>query len=365
MRSSLPPIPGPPAAVTAKPGVFCRTMPRVMRLLPMLVLTFATACADPRPHDLDAAGTYDLVTAISLPSDFPATAGAHAFLTRLQLLGDDPAAALFGALDEAGISVSDELVQASPQRDELKSAINAYVKGQPRGGGVIAQISALTDQANRMLMGFDLQSTLTLPPTVNQTFPWGTSFPSTQASHSVDGVLFPLAAADPLVVTRRMLEVAGIPVPHLDAEGSVAMLASPPGDASLILGGHVFGLPYGQIVLMALDRVFNGTLPLRNRLGRAFDCDAMALALPTHEREVTQICQTGLDLTAAKLEADLTGLTIEALTFLSGKVALWDRAVDEAPDKRIDRLDQGTWKATIDTGAGPQPCTAVFGGTRH
>jgi hypothetical protein len=156
--------------------------------------------------------------------------------------------------------------------------------------------------------------------------------------------------------------------PLVDVQGSEAGH----GDASLSIGDHFFGFAYGEVLFSALDG--NGSGPsIRTRLGAAFDCTAMGNDVAGHcvlgvcighASDIATICESGLDLAVAKLHAQLSALSFEAIRFSSGEGQMWDQAASEPADGRVSRIDRGTWQAAVDVGTGSRSCPATFTGTR-
>jgi hypothetical protein len=325
------------------------------------------ASPNPVPSPLDTVGKYALQSSIDVPASVLAAGPAADVLTLLQQLHDDPAAALFSALDQAGIPLVNDLYGVLPGalRDVVRGSINDYAKGRIRGdGGVGSELDQLLALANSTLTRFTLKSVLTIPA--------GAAAAKVAGAHTVDTVVFQIPGGPSVPVPPEILQKAMVFPGALQASPALSTApASEGGDAGLSVGDHFFGLAYGEAIFSALDGAGSGEA-LRARLGPIFDCEGMGQYVSKrcisvlcigHADDITEICSQGLDQVVSQVHAQLSTLTFQALRFESGAAWLWDApAGSTVQDGLLSRLDHGAWKASIDVGTGPRECNATFTG---
>jgi hypothetical protein len=327
----------------------------------------ATPPTQPVPADLQVVGPYRLSSRIDVPPTVLASQTVVDYLALLRQLRTDPAAAFFGVLDEAGVPMASELLAALPStlEDVLKGAINDYVGGQTSGaaGAEIDRLLALSEAA---FAHFTLESQLDLPP--------GAELAAIAGTHTVQGLTLDVPGGLPVTVPSSALAALSTVPGVLVASPTVAVTGpgTSPGDASLSVGDHFFGLAYGEVVFAALDGYGTGQ-SLRSRLGSAFNCTGMGnwvakrcvLGLCVgHASDVSLLCENALDLAVDKLHEKLAGMSFEAIRFAAGHGTLWDQVAAEAKNGIAERVDGGIWQASIDVGTGPRDCKAVFTGRR-
>lgn len=332
----------------------------------------STPIPNPPPSALEIAGEYALATKVDVPPTVLATKAANDFIELLRRLRDNPAAAFFQLLDQAGVPLVNDLFAVLPDSltGQVSDAINDYWRSRSGGdGGASSELDQILAFADGTLTRFTLASGLDVPA------PPGVS--KVTGHHAIESVSFDVPGGIPLVLPRSLIERLGIAPGPLDAMPQLTLTeaAAGHGDAALTMGDHFFGLAYGELIFAALNGAGAGET-LRARLGRAFDCAAMGRAVANrcvlllcigHASEITQICEKGLDLAVDKVHASLSDLSFRALRFEKGNAELWDARVSaEAIDGRIDRIDAGIFtKASIDVGTGPRTCRAAFSGERR
>ncbi|MES1157810.1 MAG: hypothetical protein ABUL67_01800 [Haliangium ochraceum] len=353
----------------------------------MLAGSFVGACGadggdhvlQPPPPDLVVAGpygvvsTYDLTTAALLPES------ANGYLQELKALRDDPAATFFRLLDQAGVPLAGDLlgVLPSPLDDRLKGWINDYVFGATfQGRPVRSELDVLLEQASTVLTRFQIASDLELPA--------ASATGEADAAHALRELRYALWAGTVQVAVP--FDLPGITLPgeifvsetHAPARVSAGQGGA---DARLTLGDHAFGIPFGRLAWTALDRGSrqrNGG-DVRATLGVLFGCPALGVSVAQHcvlgvcvghAAEVTAICDRGLDEVVKSMRARIEALDFNAVRLQRGDASLWDApdggGAGAGPlDRRVDRLDHGVWKASIDIGMGPREVPASFVGLRR
>lgn len=320
---------------------------------------------------LDPQGSYALAIGVDVPPTVLATQPAADFIELLRLLRDDPAAAFFELLDQAGVPLVKDLygVLPGPLQGQVRDAINDDWRGRMTAGGPASELDQVIAFADGTLTRFTLGTRLDVPAAAS-------SGPA-PGHHAVESIAFDAAGGVAVPLPRSLIERLPLTVGPLDADPRLAVTAplrAGAGEAHLTLGDHFFGLAYGEIVFAALDGGVTGE-PLRARLGRAFDCPAMGRAVASrcvsllcigHATEITQICEKALDAAVDKVHASLSGLSFRAVRFEEGGAELWDAATaGGARDGRAERIDGGAFtKASLDVGTGPRACRASFSGRR-
>ncbi|MBC8134005.1 MAG: hypothetical protein H7X95_13560 [Deltaproteobacteria bacterium] len=354
------------------------------RLAPLCLLILGGGCGDdvealrpPRlpPGDLIVAGpykvvsSYDLTTSALLPKDL------YGFVQDLRALRDDPAATFFKVLDEAGVPLVGNLlaVLPGPLEDRLKGWINEYVFGATfQGNSVRAEIDLLLEQVSEVLARFQLGSDLDLPaPDAGG---------RADSLHALRTLRFALWQGTVHVVVP--IDLPGITLPGeifvTEARVWATVAAGRAGaDAHLSLSDHSFGIPYGRLAFRALNvgSQQRSGADVRGALGEVFNCPALGASVAQrcvlgvcvgHAGDLTAICERGLDEVVKRMRDRIEALNFNALRHHSGDASMWDvaPATGVSVDRRVDRLDPGVWKASIDIGMGPREIPASFVGAR-
>jgi hypothetical protein len=320
------------------------------------------------PLNLSVAGEYQLSSPTEVPPTVLASGAANEYIGVLRLLRDDPASAFVKLLDDAGVPLVSDLFGVLPGaiKGQVTDAINDYWRTQARSGGATqSEVDRILAFAESTLVSFTLESRLSVPA--------GAESGAREGSHTIAAVRFDVPGGLPLSVPRASVAGATLVPGAVDARPTVMASVSPSGDAQVQIGDHSFGLAYGEFVFQALNGGVGGET-LRTRFGRAFDCPAMGKAVANrcvlsvcigHASDITAICEKGLDAAVDKIHSSLTDLNFRALRFASGTGAMWDRrSTADPPDGQVDRIDGGSWKASIDAGSGARECKSTFTGTR-
>jgi len=348
--------------------------------LVLVVVVSGAACDDdggaadpgPPPADLRVDGDYQIVSTYDLTVGTVLPESVATYAQDIVGLRSDPAGTMFKLLDDAGVPLASDLLDALPDAlaDELKKAINEFFAADVYGDARVAsELDLLTTAIQTVLARPDVVSQLSL------------SAPDATGAITVthrlqelryrpyDGaaeIVIPIVAPPPPVSSIVTLETT--------ATGRVTRgLAGE--DAHLQVGDHAFGLPYGSYVLAALDQAAGrryGT-NLRGALRLLMDCDGMAASVAGkcvlgacigHQSTLVAICDSGVDLAYEKLTERIRELNFDALR-QNGQAQMWDAAAaGDTGDLSIDRVTTGSWAASVDFGMGARNVAATFAGAR-
>jgi hypothetical protein len=347
-----------------------------------VTLVLLAGCSDdaapyvPPPADLTIAGKYELTTEIDLTASSLVPDPVHTYLDILARLRDDPAGALFAVLDEAGVPLASDLEAALPDivDDRLEGWINDYVlAARYQGTPVRDEIAAVVDAASTVLTRFELASSLDVPAPDAQGWAETTHRLQELRYTLYDGSLRLSVPLDPKALDPAAADLALVVERRPMARASAGQAGS---DAHLAVEDHTFGVPYGAYAYVVLDEALRDRygVGIRGALGALLDCPALGAAVGGrcvlglcvgHAADLTAICEQGLDLVAEQVRDRIQDLSFDALYLQHGDAALWDApAPGGSRDGRVDRLDGGVWKASIDLGGGAHDVPARFTGTR-
>jgi len=326
----------------------------------------------PPPADLRVDGNYEIVSTYDLTAGSVLPEPVATYADDVVGLRKDPAGTMFKLLDDAGVPLASDLMDAlpGPVADRLKKSINDFFASQVYGDArVSSELDALTAAIETVVARPDVASHLSLAP------PDATG--ATTATHRLEELRYHLYGGA-TEISVPIVAPPGVPNSLLTVETTAparATAAIAGEDAHLQVDDHAFGMPYGDFVLAALDQAMvqrYGT-DLRGTLGVLIDCDGMAASVAGtcvlgacigHQSTLAAICDSGLDLAYQQLTDRIRALRFDALR-QSGQAQMWDAAaIGDAGDRRIDRLTTGKWAATIDFGMGPRNVAATFAGTR-
>lgn len=307
------------------------------------------------------AGTYHLVSHVTLPAASVAPGAAGDVLDLLDGLANKPATTLLSLADSAGVPAADVLAAALP--DALQSRLDGWMKDYlataPYGGSsVYAELVQANGLVQSVAASFELQSDLLLVPS-----------PGQAGTHSPHALVF-FESTSPVAVPLLASQVTA-------AQGVRASVAWPGAeDAKVTIADHAMGIPFGQYALVALhtalERTF-GAQDLAGVLAQLVDCSAMALSVAGqcvgpicvgHASEWAAVCTAGLQRAASEIEAQVTSLDFKAIHFQSGHAKALDCVASESATVTADRLTAGTWSLTVDLGSGEKPASGTFEGTR-
>jgi len=345
-----------------------------------LVMTVsAAACddggaADPGPAaaDLRVDGDYQIVSTYDLTVGSVLPQPVATYAEDIVGLRNDPAGTMFKLLDDAGVPLASDLMDAlpGPLADQLKKAINDFFASQVYGDArVSSELDALTAAIETVVARPDVASQLSLG------VPDATG--ATTATHRLEELRYRLyGGTDEITVPIAPLPGAASSLLTVETTATARVTRGLAGeDAHLQVGEHAFGMPYGDFALAALDQAMShryGT-DLRGALGLLVNCDAMAASVAGkcvlgacigHQSTLAAICDSGLDLAYEQLTDRVRALRFDALR-QSGQAQLWDAATDgDTADRRIDRVATGKWTASIDFGMDPRNVAATFAGAR-
>jgi hypothetical protein len=332
--------------------------------------------------DLGVAGTYTLTSDLHAPATVLAPESVAMYLQALAGLRDNPARTLFALADAAGVPLVDDLNSAlpGPARDRLEGWINEYFASAVYNNqSARTAIDGLVTLASATLADVRLDTTLVLAAPDAAT---GTA----SASHTLVGLSFaPPGGAELIAIPQTtiaragdLLAISANPTCHVTGDRVGAAMA----DGRLEIGDHAFGVPYGRYAYEALEVIVRRQygVSLRELLGQILGCEALATnvsqrcvnlgvtsACVGHATELRGICDAGLDAAVADVRARLLAQTWNAVRLQRGEGRLWDAPAAGGPgapaDRRIDRVSDGVWLASIDAGMGARPTPATFAGT--
>ena len=344
-----------------------------------LVMASGAACDDggpgdpgPAPADLRVDGSYEVVSTYDFTVGDVLPGPVATYAQEVTGLRNDPAGTMFKLLDDAGVPLASDLMDAlpGPVADELKKSINDFFAADVYGNAhVSSELDTLTATIETVVARPDVVSQLSLP------VPDSTG--ATTATHHLEELRYHLSGvAQEITVPITTPADGASSVLTLETSATARVTRGTSGeDAHLQVGDHAFGVPYGVHVLAAIDQATAqryGT-DLRGALGVLVDCDAMAASVAGkcvlgacigHQPTLAAICDSGVDLAYQRLTERVRALRLDALR-QSGQAQMWDAATaGDAADRRIDRLSVGTWAASVDFGMGPRNVNASFAGTR-
>jgi len=304
----------------------------------------------PENPQLAKVGPYQLVNRVDFTIEAVLPAQAELVVSTLRALSTNPARALVTVASEAGVPAVGTLYGLIPGaiKDRLEGWINEEInKVQIGGKPVTAYAGQLAGLADLALTHFAVDSELTIH--------------EHSATHRITALdLMPTG-----VPVR--IAIGGLAGDILTQEPSLEV-----GDGGqLIFGDQHFGLNYGEYAWQAIESVsvsLFGT-GVRDTLGHAVNCPNLAnnvankcfLAVCVgHARELTSICEGGLDAIVDLAHNRLADLRLDALHLASGTAVL----VDDDGDGVGDSIASGSWDAEMNLGLGLRHTPASFTGTR-
>lgn len=305
---------------------------------------------EPEPHPEPAPafvcdGTYWVETRLDLQAAALLPQPAYDIVELMRGLRDEPGRTLFDLAEQAGVPAVDEVRAALPS--SLEDKVYEWIDGRLAGN---AQLDRIVTIVETSIGELHLATELDVA--------------GGAARHDLREVGFAIAGYDARV------DVSGLPLVDLSATPAVTITAAD-GAATLALGAHAYGLPYGELLLDAVEDVVVAEygVDLRGALGLVVDCPALAAWVADrcylgvcvgHEAELRAICEGGLDHAAAELRARVEAIRFDAITLDAGAATLLDTDADGAADTIAD----GTWTAHIDAGMGPRLAPGTFTGAR-
>jgi hypothetical protein len=308
------------------------------------------------PAELAIDGVYALESTLTVEAAALLPGSAYEAVQTLEGLRDHPAETLFDLAEQAGVPAVGTLRDALPSA--LESRINGWIDDEIRGlttgdGSLALVIDGVVTIAHAEVGLVRLGSRLVLD--------------DGRAVHRLDTV--------GLDVLGRAMAFDVAPLAAIGAELEVPVTAAivhQGGAATVTLGAHGFGLPYGRIAWRALDELVIDRYgrDLRALLGDQVQCDAIAAAVADrcllgvcvgHESELRAICEAGLDRAVAELQQRVEAQTIEPVALDAGQATLADGAPRDGHASTIE----GTWDARLDLGQGLRPAPATFTGSRE
>jgi hypothetical protein len=355
-------------------------MNRSLLLAALLGLISAVGCDDggpdpvlPPPANLTVDGSYAIVSTFDLTIGAVLPEPVASYTATLVDLRRDPASTLFVVLDQAGVPLAHDLVDALPDvvAGQVKGWMNAFFAADTYGGSSVgAQLDALADVIETVVARPDIASRLTLPAL--------DAAGITRATHTLEELRYRLYGGA-LAIAVPLREPPAFAATLLVRETTLDARATAPRndeDARLYTHDHTFGIPYGPFALDAIEQAARQryATDLRGLLGLLVDCNGMAASVASrcvlgacvgHQDGLRALCDRGVDLIQDQLRGRIAALAFDALRLQSGEAALWDApAADGARDNRIDSVSAGKWAAQIDFGMGPHDVHATFAGAR-
>ena len=309
------------------------------------------------PDPLATDGGYRIESTLVVEAGALLPATAYDALQTLAGLRDHPARTLFDLAEDAGVPAVGTIRDALPSvvASRIEGWIDDEIRGLTTGDGSLPLVIDTVLGIGHAEVGqVRLTSRLALD--------------GATASHRLDTV--ELAVMDhalaydvaPLAGVGVALEVSCAATITRDANG-----------ATIALGAHGFGLPYGRIAWRAMEDLMTARYgrDLRAVLGDQVDCPALAAAVAArcvfgqcvgHESDLRAICEAGLDRAVSELRSRALAATVEPIVLAAGVAHL----VDGAPaDGNASMIETGTWTARLDLGQGARPAPATFTGARE
>jgi hypothetical protein len=337
----------------------------------------APPAADPslggQATSVDLSGKYELSTRYDLTTAGVLPDIASQTLKALSDLESNPSKTILDLLEAAKVPIVANLLDAIP--DEVKAPFEGWFndhvfKALFQDVPVTEQIAQLISDIAAIATKFEVVSALDLAPT--------SDVGATTASHTLTGIGFTILSQRTVIDLPQNLgtltRADGVPstAVHI-VERSPAVE-----NGRLAVGDHGFGFPLGDFVLLGVDKLAQaklGASNLRDALGKVIDCAGIANDVAGecigpvcvgHESDIEATCNAGLDLVAAQVQDGLKALNFDVLHLAEGDADMFDApAPGGATDGKIDRIDNGIWKAAFRvTAKGEQPITALFSGKR-
>jgi hypothetical protein len=297
-----------------------------------------------------ATGTYTLTSTVEIPATAVLPAPAADLVGLLGDLREEPAATLFGLLEDAGVPLVDDLRDALPGvvEDELEDWIDDEIFGATVGGVPIGTLlDELRARAESALTSFAITSELEVPEVG-------------LARHRLLALDFAPAGIEVAIAVDDVAAAADI----VEANPAVSVAGSADA-ATLEIDAHAFAIAYGEAVWAALEAatIAEWGAGMRDLLGEAVDCPAVAAAVADqcllgvcvgHQADLEAICDDGLDLLVEQIRGRITALRFDALALDHGTAAL----------AATGELTDGVWQASLNLGQGLHPVPATFAGVR-
>ncbi len=293
-------------------------------------------------------GSFQVVTTIDLTVNAVLPSTAADGVGTLQALKTDPAGTFFDLLEEAGVPLVDDIMDALPSAlsSKLKGWINSAVSGLVfNGGPVSTTLSDLIGAASLTLTRFDVLSTLE----IGSIDAAGRGL----AVHRIDALRFSIQG-----------KTVTVPVPVATGVTTQEDVTIQVSAGRIVIGAHSFSLPYGQYAYDALNDYARQKYgyDLRGALGAAIDCNKVASSVANrcvlgvcvgYQATLRSICEQGLDRAVAEVQSRFAANRFDALELSNGRAAATATA-----------LTQGSWDARLDVGFGPRAVPATFTATR-
>lgn len=317
---------------------------------------------DPTPAA--TAGRYHVQTTFDLTLDVVLPGQAYEVVTVLRDFRADPAATLFALLDDAGVPLVADLLDALPSslEDKLMGWINGYLEEALYDDTPVMDIiDEVLAVAEMSLTRFDMMSE------------WQLSAADADGrmtlDHRLTGLRFPaIGLADTVDIPDLGPLTNDQTTAWLDRDASGAA-------GSLVLDEHGFGLPYGEYAYMAVESLMQQRygMSVRESLGAAISCPTLAANVADrcvlgvcvgHEQELQAICDQGLDLAVDKLHEKFAEYRFDALVMDAGEAEILDDLSSVDYDGQMDLVRGGAWQSRIDASQGLRPIGAEFAGVR-
>jgi len=318
-------------------------------------------------------GEYQIVTHFDLTEGELLPELGSEILGSLSDLRDNPSSTIVDLLTAANVPIVSTVLDLVPDllEDMIFDVIDEVVfESLFEQVPVTERITSLIDDMASIATDFEVVSELE----VGEPTPDG----DTEIGHKLSGIAFRLAERRFLI---QIPEVAAEATKALPFEGHAVHILEESDsveDGRIYLADHGFGLPLGELALQGINSLLQNTIgatDLRDALGMMIDCEAMGtriddaclLGCSALAFAVEDMCETGLDMIALEIEGHMRDIRFDAVHFVGGEAALFDRArSDESIDGRIDRIDRGRWDLIIarDPDAAPIAAVGEFSGYR-
>jgi len=322
-------------------------------------------------------GKYELYNQFDLTSTGILPDVANTTLKALSNFRESPSGTLVDLLDAANIPVVDQVLSVIP--GAIKGLVLGYIddtifKALYDKVPVTKQITGMIDDLASIVTKFELVTTLDMPE--------GDAIGDARSPHMISGIAYNwneqrhIINAPELVanLTKQTPKTNAVLLEHLSDDLETGRLK---------IGDHTFSIPVGSFTVYAADKLAQeklGVASLREAVGKVVNCPAVAKAVAErcidpfgpgkicvgHEKEITGLCTTGLDVLVGVVIGQIKALDIPLLKLEEGTAQMWDAPTPGAPlDAVVSRIDKGFWTASINAGGGaPKPVIATFTGKR-
>ncbi len=289
------------------------------------------------------AGEYEVTSAFDLRNAPEMPQIISDALGPLSGLADDPAGALFDALE--GTQIGD-LLDSVPAvlRSVVEAQINDYIQDKLYEGVPVAgQIAEITDMVASLLTNFEVVSSLRV----------GTADEAgnANAQHSLTAIAYPQAGQRHVVAIPEIVSTLAV---ARDVSLNVDL------DTSTVnFGAHALELPLGDFAVTAFHAALEsqfGITDLGDALDDMINCDGLAANVGeiqvagftlVSESQLSGFCADGLDQVAAQVDVQIRRLETASLQFAGGDGSVdMETMSDGLGSTQMSAMD-GSWSSEL------------------